>query len=84
MTKDTGGQAFPIPGYELSNGHIEYPESGMNLRDWFAGMALQGMLASESAVAVMMQISKEKGLDAGEVTTRTAYIIADEMLKERK
>lgn len=58
-TKDTGGQAFPTSLLQRQViGHIELTDSklvkGMTLRDWFAGMALQGMLASESAVAVMM------------------------------
>jgi len=33
MSKDTGGQAFPIPGFE----------DGMTLRDWMAGMAMQSI-----------------------------------------
>lgn len=38
----TGGPAFPCPV-----GHIEcaHPE-GMSLRDWYAGQALSGVLAS--------------------------------------
>ena len=36
---DNGGPAYPS-----QNGH--YFEPGMTLRDWFAGQALQGLLAS--------------------------------------
>lgn len=38
---DDGGPAFPMPDTELQDGW-----QGMTLRDWFAGMALQGLLAS--------------------------------------
>lgn len=38
--KDNGGLAFPI-----SRESEGWYEPGMTLRDWFAGMALQGALA---------------------------------------
>jgi hypothetical protein len=37
-TIDDGGPAFPV--------RMAYYSTGMTLRDWFAGMALQGLLAS--------------------------------------
>ena len=39
--KDDGGPAFPAqPRYETPQGHfIEHAQSGMTLRDWFAGNA---------------------------------------------
>ena len=56
MTKpqDDGGPAFPIPGMSpVGTGDPRDgmaggcdPQPGMSLRDWFAGMALQGVLAS--------------------------------------
>lgn len=51
MTKDTGGSAFPKP-YKMetsgpNNGEFHYRgDDGMTLRDYFAGQALQGLLAS--------------------------------------
>lgn len=36
-----GGQAFPRPASEYNSW-----TDGMSLRDWFAGMALQGRLAN--------------------------------------
>ena len=38
--KDTGGPAFPAQHFDLADG-----EHGMTLRDWFAGMAMQGFIA---------------------------------------
>ena len=39
-TKDSGGPAFP-------RDHRHDGHNGMDLRDWFAGMAMQGMLVSK-------------------------------------
>lgn len=44
----------------------------ISLRDWFAGMALQGMIASNT-----------EGLKAPDYWSRMAYNIADSMLTER-
>jgi hypothetical protein len=46
-------------------------QTGMTLRDWFAGMALPG-LVSDCATN-----------SRWEVFVKAAYVIADEMLKER-
>lgn len=48
-TPQDGGPAFPVPQMHLApDGHIERVavSHGMSLRDWFAGMAAQGMLAN--------------------------------------
>lgn len=62
--RDESGPAFPV-----SNGY-EY-KTGMTLRDWFAGMAMQGLLASGLA-------QKSGGY------SRAAYEFADAMLEVRK
>lgn len=41
MKHDNGGPAFPRPDGQLTTG-----TPGMSLRDWFAGQAIQGLLAS--------------------------------------
>ena len=56
---DTGGPAFPVGSY-----------AGMNLRDWFAGMALQGLLAGTKTNDAL-------------VIAKDAYIIANAMIAER-
>jgi hypothetical protein len=37
---NTGGTAFPFPGYTYPNGEIIYGEFGMTLRDYFAAKAM--------------------------------------------
>lgn len=72
MTEDTGGPAFPIsiPG-RGDNG-----AEGMSLRDYFAGQALTGMLAS--APVADRSKPNHKGWAAN------AYAFADAMIAERK
>lgn len=48
-----GGPAFPVPmfqrqadGQPMTAGDFFEGGNGMSLRDWFAGMALQGLCAS--------------------------------------
>lgn len=45
-----GGPAFPLPAHIGANGEQPFPIYGMSLRDWFAGMALQGMFANSSMI----------------------------------
>ena len=42
MTTKDGGPAFPL-SLEAAKGYVG---GGMSLRQWYAGMALQGMIAS--------------------------------------
>jgi hypothetical protein len=50
-----GGPAFPQQAFINTNGQVVTPSdyfpdaSGMSLRDWFAGMALQGLVSSAGA-----------------------------------
>lgn len=72
MSKHTdGGPAFPTPWAAGTA-----TEGGMTMRDWFAGQAMQGMLASANSGGRW---------DADhDILTGEAYDIADAMLKERK
>lgn len=63
--EDSGHPAFPT-----FDGDTYY---GMTLRDWFAGMALQGIVGSGQ-----LSVGAPKELLSG-----AAYEIADAMLKER-
>ena len=64
-----GGPAFP---HMMADGHKDYAP-GMTLRDWFAGQALAGFLASKAH-----STSFHPSEDAEYV-----YAIADAMLKAR-
>jgi hypothetical protein len=79
MPKETGGHAFPGPftGHCGDENHAGpcgcYLDHGMTLRDWFAGMALQGRLAN----AAFDTVPKE-------AWAREAYRYADAMITERE
>lgn len=67
---DDGGNAFP---YLESHSNGQYRHHyGMTMRDYFAGKALAGLLASG-----------EDSIDA-ETNAHDAYIIADAMIAARK
>ena len=68
--KDTGGPAFPA--WEQDTYGAKFFNEGMTLRDWFAGMAMQGLLACP--------VQPQSGPD---MYARDAYTLADAMLKER-
>ncbi len=71
MTKiDNGGPAFP------PHRNPETHASGMTLRDWFAGQALQGLAAGLNAQ------EEWHGWSSGEFA-KEAFELADAMLKER-
>lgn len=66
MTND-GGPAFP-----QENKYLEDPVQGMSLRDWYAGMALQGRISSKLYPVY----------DAPDLAY-ACYAFADAMLKAR-
>ena len=69
---NTGGPAYPrVVEY------LEYSESGMTLRDYFAGQAVGEVIAYFGN----MQI---KGEGAPEAFARKAYVIADAMIAARE
>jgi len=57
--------------------------AGMSLRDWFAGMAMQGLMSSETIIATLNELANERNMKQGKFTAETAYEMADYMLKER-
>lgn len=70
-----GGPAFPVTVNQVplngEHSEIELEHSGMSLRDWFAGMALQGLL-----------VNTPDGNNGVEVCL-TAYKTADAMIAIR-
>jgi hypothetical protein len=74
MSKDNGGNAFPF-GDPIHGG---YP--GMSLRDWFAGMALQGLLSALSHPSQRPMTVQQTCEDIPE----TAFMLADAMIAARK
>lgn len=72
---DDGGKAFP-----LSREAEGWFEPGMTLRDYFAGQALAGLVAT---IPVSRKDDIFQGVQAGGIEAKIAYTIADAMLAER-
>jgi len=81
--KQDGGSAFPrasrlinesaiAPGFRIET------VSGMSLRDWFAGQALAGLLASAPKSHDARMVGHEE-----QAFSLAAYALADAMLAER-
>jgi hypothetical protein len=78
---NNGGSAFPVFN---SYGHGQEPDygcasSGMSLRDWFAGQALNAILPPASDPESLENLS-----DAASIVANMAYIIADAMIFQRE
>lgn len=73
MTKiDTGGPAFPMATVD------GWFQTGMTLRDWFAGHALAGICVNDE----YWRLNEEyRGKSASEIAHR-AYQVADAMIAE--
>lgn len=72
IEKDSGGPAFPAPVEPKTDWSLRDVTSGMTLRDWFAGKALQGLLASG-----------DEQCEAFAEAAHYSYAYADAMLAER-
>lgn len=84
-----GGPAFPGVSFQQlgeDEGHnppIKVINPGMTLRDWFAGMVLQGIMSSQASVKAAHDLSEQRGIESDKMIARLAYQEADAMLKER-
>ena len=71
-TKDDGGPAFPMSSVD------GYEQTGMTLRQWFAGQALAGICVNDE----YWRLNEEyRGKSASELAHR-AYQVADAMIAE--
>lgn len=92
--KDDGGPAFPRPAYEIESATRDTViwgsgQSGMSLRDWFAGKALAGIMAAEADAdgGGAFRITDHKEIKFSTFVERfasAAYMLADAMLEARK
>lgn len=72
-----GGTAFPHPHLPASIG------SGMSLRDWFAGMIMQGMQANPEVLQFVTKDTHPLVGNFSEKAAKTAYRWSDAMLAAR-
>ncbi len=80
MSKKNGGPAFPV--CEKTKNHVDNYEMlvmnpGMSLRDYFAAMALQGLISNGHGN--FREMLRDKDLCAN-----FSYSMADEMIKQRE
>lgn len=79
MTSPDGGPAFPLNSCVLPNGQVAPQVEGMSLLCWFAGQALAGELAAQSA-----ETGEWRPTQGGfEKLAARCYLIADAMLAQR-
>jgi hypothetical protein len=75
-----GGPAFPGIETRINGLHEQYRAYyGMTLRDYFAGLAMQGAISNND---LLRRISSDE--DDGERAARFCYLLADAMLKARE
>ena len=83
QTEEGGGPAFPSKYAPIGSPHVEV-FTGLNKREWFAGMALTGVLRAFDQVASSVGRTGRTApfvLNAKSVA-EAAYEIADAMLEE--
>ena len=76
MAKNDGGSAFPAPDDYGADGSAIYGPvnlTGMSLRDWFAGMAMKGLITDDGYASPHWPSN----------LVEDAYKTADAMLKAR-
>ena len=83
-----GGPAFPINSAQLDeSGAYTVLKPGMSLRDWFAGMAMQALLAStghDTQSIALLVTATEQDQAVDETLAGRAYDFADAMLAARE
>jgi hypothetical protein len=72
-------KAYPFQHKNPTSG-LTTASEGMELRDWFAGLAMQGLLANPKLAE---EIRKQGGAYSGWIED-SAYSWADAMIKQRK
>jgi len=73
-----GGPAFPAQHFDLAE-----HEHGMTLRDWFAGMAMQSVLADAQIPGADADPLPPEAARWLGVVAKVSYRVADAMIQER-
>ena len=88
-----GGPAYPVPAFMNCRNELEWPQTGMTIRDWFAGTTdVSGMKFNgfeQAAKFVGVDMPSESDIVAYVewnllVTEKIRYAMADAMLKARE
>lgn len=76
---DDGGSAFPDSRVD-EKGRMAF-SPGMSLRDWLAGMAMQGYISSPQTLRIVLN---GEHLHPTEAIESASYILADLMIAEKR
>lgn len=76
--KPKNPHAFPLD----ANACLE-EYKGMTLRDYFAAKAMQSVLSNQTFLEIILRDAEAETL-ASEAVSRTAFVMADAMLKQRE
>jgi hypothetical protein len=68
---DQSKHAFPRPASQYPSGDIAWEQDGMSLREWYAGMALMGVMANPNY----------KDFTTEEDIAKSCWVQADKMLE---
>lgn len=82
MSNPNGGPAFPMPHFRLVNGETEWGDSGMTMRDWLAGKAMQGDWAAQNEISGTFPDDHTQ--EELEKRAKLYYRMADAMLAVRE
>lgn len=83
-----GGPMFPSPDIISSMPEgtgfrtIRTPQPGITVRQWYAGMAMQGIVSNKDLCLAITQEVGDEYMGAG--VAKAAYEFADAMLAERE
>ena len=86
MPQPDGGPAFPFMANSESyrdRGFRLGSNVGRSLRDWFAGMALQGLLSHPHFMETIERVAKATDTERTRILASGAWAYADAMLAER-
>ena len=83
-TQDDGGPVSAT--LVVKNGDPITPEGGLSIRDWFAGLALQGGLSSTETLqqAALVVLRADGKITLEQMLAIRSYAFADAMLAARK
>lgn len=85
--ENEGGSAFPVPIHAWENERTGYSESvggdpGMSLLEWYAGMAMKGLLSNPRALDAAAKASRGDMEAIAKDVAEKAHCFAKAMMKE--
>ena len=77
-------KAFPTGKTGDKNHDFYVSQDGMDLRDYFAAQAMQGLLSNADIVKTHQEIATFTDVSPSDILCKESYFIADAMMKARE